>query len=109
MVIVGISVSGPLSSHIRRGLSVVLQQGLVPIYGLPLNQISSVKREFPDSFALYLPLQQKKRASDGGQALQFASAIPLLRISSITSYLWWRGRASVMVRKGDSEGVVAPA
>lgn len=38
--------SGPLSSHIRRGLSVVLQQGLVPIYGLPLNQISSVKENF---------------------------------------------------------------
>jgi hypothetical protein len=100
--------SALLSSHTRRGLSVVLQQGLVPVYGLPLDQISIVEEDCPILLRSTF-LISKIWASDGDQPLQFASAIPLLRISSIISYLWWRGRASVMVPKGNSEGVVAPA
>lgn len=117
MVIVGISVSGPLSCHIRRGLSVVLQQGLVPIYGLPLNQISSVKREFPDSFALYLPLQQKngRQMVDRPCSLPLPSRFSAFRLShpiyggEDELPLWFeRGivRASLPLHSWDQTGVV---
>jgi hypothetical protein len=102
-------VPAPLSSHTRRGLSVVLQQGLVPVHGLPHDQISIVEEDSPILLRSTF-LISKIWASDGEQALQFRLCHPtsphfvyqILFMVARTSF-------SVVVPKGDSEGDVAPA
>jgi hypothetical protein len=68
-------------------------------YGLPLDQISVLEEHSPVVLCSTF-LISRIWALSGEKPLQFAFGIPLLRISSITSYLWWRGRASVTAPKG---------
>jgi hypothetical protein len=110
-------VSGRLSSHIRRVLSVVLQQGLVPIYGLPLNQISSVKENFLTLLRSTFLFSKKngRQMVDRPRSLPLPSRFSAFRLShpiyggEDELPLWFeRGivRASLPLHSWDQTGVV---